>query len=87
MDSENKLLHLLTLTAVLARFPRTEHRVRHHPVKVSVVLGTLRVLPDSGNFEILNFTKSYIELCPVHWYFMLSSPEYINALAARELHT
>ena len=57
MDSKNKLLHLLTLTAVLARFPRTEHRVRHHPVEVGVVLGTLRVLPDSGNFEILNYDQ------------------------------
>ena len=51
------LLHLLTQTAVLALSPCTEHRVRHHPVEVGVVLGTLRVLPDPGNFEILNYVQ------------------------------
>ena len=42
------------LTAVLARGPGTQHRVRHHPVEAGVVRGTLGVLPHSGNREIWN---------------------------------
>ena len=44
----------VSLTAVLVGLPGTEHRVRHHPGQGRVVLGTLGVLPYSGNIEILD---------------------------------
>ena len=50
----------VTLAAVLVGLPGTEHRVRHHPGQGRVVLGALRVLPDSGNIEILNYNIRFI---------------------------